>query len=60
LRGKQVVIGAAGSGIEVRYCRALEVLGIDAYKDLKTERLSFAESADALDLTTHFSEGGKP
>jgi len=48
LRGGRVSIGAPGSGTEIRSTRALEVLGIDAYKDLKTERLSFTESADAL------------
>jgi TRAP-type uncharacterized transport system substrate-binding protein len=48
LRGRRVSIGAPGSGTEIRSTRALEVLGIDAYKDLNTERLSFAESADGL------------
>ena len=48
LRGRRVSIGAAGSGTEIRSSRALWALGIDAYKDIKTERLSFAESADGL------------
>lgn len=48
LRGRRVAIGAPGSGTEIRASRALEASGIDAYKDIKTERLSFAEAADAL------------
>lgn len=48
LKGKRVSTGAPGSGTEVKAVRTLESYGIDADKDLKRERLSFAEAGGAL------------
>jgi len=48
LKGKRVSTGAAGSGTEVKAVRTLESYGIDADKDVKRERLSFAEAGGAL------------
>ncbi len=48
LKGKRVSTGAPGSGTEVKAVRVLESYGIDADKDIKRERLSFAEAGGAL------------
>lgn len=48
LKGKRVSTGAPGSGTEVKAVRVLESYGIDADRDVKRERLSFAEAGSAL------------
>ena len=48
LRGKRVSIGAPGSGTEVKGMRMLEAVGIDPEKDIRRDRLSVAESANAM------------
>ncbi len=48
LKGKRVSVGAPGSGTEVKCLRILEAFGLDPKKDIKSERLSVAESASAL------------
>ena len=47
-RGRRVATGAPGSGTEVISERILESYGIDIKKDIKRERLSAVESANAL------------
>jgi len=48
LKGKRVSTGSPGSATEVFAFRLLQAAGIDPRKDLKTERLGAAESANAL------------
>jgi len=48
LKGKRVSTGAPGSGTEVIAFRILEAFGIDKDKDIRRERLSAAESVNAL------------
>ena len=48
LKGKRISTGAPGSGTEVIAFRILEAYGIDKDKDVKRERLSVAESVNAL------------
>jgi len=48
LKGKRVSTGSPGSGTEVMAFRLLEAVGIDKDKDIKKERLSVAESVNAL------------
>ncbi len=48
LRGKRVSTGAPGSGTEVIAFRILEAYGLDKDKDIRRERLSAAESVNAL------------
>jgi len=48
LRGKRVSTGSPGSGTEIMAFRMLEAVGIDKDKDIKKERLSVAESVNAL------------
>lgn len=48
LKGKRVAIGAPGSGTEVMTARVLESFGMDAYKDIKPERLVGAEATGAM------------
>jgi hypothetical protein len=48
LKGKRISTGSPGSGTEIVSFRILEALGIDKDKDVKRERLSVAESANAL------------
>jgi uncharacterized protein len=48
LKGKRVSTGSPGSGTEVIAFRMLEAVGIDKDKDIKKERLSIAESVNAL------------
>jgi TRAP transporter TAXI family solute receptor len=48
LKGKRVSTGSPGSGTEIMAFRMLDALGIDKDKDLKRERLSVAESVNAL------------
>lgn len=48
LRGKRISTGAAGSGTEIVAMRVLEGSGLDPDKDVKREKLSVAESVNAL------------
>lgn len=48
MKGKRISTGAPGSATEVFAFRVLEAAGIDPEKDIKKERLSVAESANAL------------
>ena len=48
LKGKRISTGAPGSGTEVMAFRLLDAVGIDKDKDVKRERLSVAESVNAL------------
>jgi TRAP transporter TAXI family solute receptor len=48
LKGKRISTGSPGSGTEVMSFRLLEAIGIDKDKDVKRERLSIAESVNAL------------
>lgn len=48
LKGKRVSTGSPGSGTEIMTHRLLEAIGIDPKKDITIERLSVAESVNAL------------
>ena len=48
LKGKRLSTGSAGSGTEILAFRMLEAANIDKDKDVKRERLSVAESVNAL------------
>jgi uncharacterized protein len=48
LKGKRISTGSPGSGTEVLAFRLLEAAGIDKDKDVKRERLSVAESVNAI------------
>jgi uncharacterized protein len=48
LKGKRISTGAPGSGTEIVAFRMLEAAGIDKDKDVKRERLSVAESVNAI------------
>lgn len=48
LKGKRVSTGSPGSGTEIMAFRMLEAVGIDKDKDIKRERLSVAESVNAI------------
>jgi len=48
LKGKRVSTGAPGSGTEIFAIRLIEAGGMDKDKDMKRERLSAAESGNAL------------
>jgi TRAP transporter TAXI family solute receptor len=48
LKGKRVSTGAPGSGTEIFAFRVIEAAGLDKDKDMSRERLSAAESANAL------------
>jgi len=48
LKGKRISTGAPGSGTEVVAFRILEAAGIDKDKDITRERLSVAESVNAI------------
>ena len=63
LKGKHVSTGAPGSATEVMAFRLLEAAGLDKDKDVKRERLSAAESANALKdgkIDAFFWVGGLP
>ncbi len=63
LKGKRVSTGAPGSGVEVMALRVLEAVGLDAKKDMKQERLSAAESTNAIKdrkIDAFFWVGGVP
>ena len=48
LKGKRMATGAPASGTEVMSMRLLEAFGLDPNKDVNRERLSLAESVNAL------------
>lgn len=48
LKGKRIATGAAASGTEVMSMRLLEAHGLDPNKDVTRERLSVAESVNAM------------
>lgn len=48
LKGRRVATGSPGSGTEVMSMRMLEAFGLDPNKDVNRERLSLAESVNAL------------
>jgi hypothetical protein len=63
LKGKRVSTGSAGSGTEIMALRVLEAVGIDGRKDIKPERLSVAESVNAIKdrkIDAFFWVGGLP
>jgi uncharacterized protein len=63
LKGKRISTGAPGSGTETIALRILEAYGMDPEKDLKREKLSVAESVNALKdkkIDAFFWSGGVP
>jgi TRAP transporter TAXI family solute receptor len=48
LKGKRISTGSPGSGTEIVAFRLLEAAGIDKDKDVRRERLSVAESVNAI------------
>src|SRR5512145_3114881 len=63
LKGKRIATGAPGSGTEVIALRILEAYGIDPEKDVKREKLSVAESVNAIKdrkIDAFFWSGGVP
>jgi uncharacterized protein len=48
IKGKRLSTGAPGSGTEIFALRIIEAIGLDKDKDMSRERLSAAESANAL------------
>ena len=48
LKGKNVSVGDAGSGVEFNARQILEAYGIDMEKDINKQNLGFGPSADAL------------
>ena len=63
LKGKRVSTGAPGSATEVMAFRVIEAAGLDRDKDMKRERLSVAESVNAIKdrkIDAFFWVGGLP
>lgn len=63
LKGKHVSTGSPGSATEVMAFRILEAAGLDKDKDVKRERLSVAESVNAIKdnkIDAFFWVGGLP
>jgi TRAP transporter TAXI family solute receptor len=63
LKGKRVSTGAPGSATEVMAFRVIEASGLDKDKDMKRERLSVAESVNAIKdrkIDAFFWVGGVP
>ena len=63
LKGKRVSTGAPGSATEVMAFRLIEAAGLDKDKDMKRERLSVAESVNAIKdgkIDAFFWVGGLP
>jgi TRAP transporter TAXI family solute receptor len=63
LKGKRVSTGAPGSATEVMAFRVIEAAGLDRDRDLKRERLSVAESVNAIKdrkIDAFFWVGGLP
>ena len=62
-KGKRVSTGSPGSGTEVTAFRLIEAAGLDRDKDMKRERLSVAESVNAIKdgkIDAFFWVGGLP
>src|SRR6476646_5210941 len=63
LKGKRVSTGAPGSATEVMAFRVIEAAGLDKDRDMKRERLSVAESVNAIKdgkIDAFFWVGGLP
>jgi hypothetical protein len=63
LKGKRISTGAPGSATEVMAFRLLEAAGLDKDKDVRRERLSVAESVNAVKdrkIDAFFWVGGLP
>src|SRR5215216_5509743 len=63
LKGKRVSTGAPASGTEIMSLRLIEACGLDPNKDMTRERLSVAESVNALKdrkIDAFFWVGGVP
>ena len=63
LKGKRIATGSAGSATEVMSIRLLEAAGLDPNKDVTRERLSVAESVNAMKdrkIEAFFWVGGLP
>jgi TRAP transporter TAXI family solute receptor len=63
LKGKRIATGAPGSGTEIIALRILEAYGLDPEKDVTREKLSVAESVNALrdrKIDAFFWSGGVP
>ena len=63
LKGKRVSTGSAGSATEIMALRLIEASGLDPNKDMTRERLSVAESVNALKdkkIDAFFWVGGLP
>jgi len=63
LKGRRIGTGAPGSGTEVIALRILEAYGLDPEKDVTREKLSVAESVNALKdrkIDAFFWSGGVP
>jgi TRAP transporter TAXI family solute receptor len=63
LKGKRISTGAPGSATEVMAFRVIEAAGLDKDKDMKRERLSVAESVNAIKdhkIDAFFWVGGLP
>jgi hypothetical protein len=63
LKGKRISTGAPGSGTETIALRILEGYGLDPEKDVKREKLSVAESVNAIKdrkIEAFFWSGGVP
>lgn len=63
LKGKRVSTGAPGSATEVMAFRVIEAAGLDRDRDMKRERLSVAESVNAIKdrkIDAFFWVGGVP
>src|SRR3982750_4031518 len=63
VKGKRVSTGSPGSATEVMAFRVIEAAGLDKDKDMKRERLSVAESVNALKdrkIDAFFWVGGLP
>ncbi|HEY2757203.1 MAG TPA: TAXI family TRAP transporter solute-binding subunit [Pseudolabrys sp.] len=63
LKGKRVSTGAPGSATEVMAFRVIEAAGLDKDKNMKRERLSVAESVNAIKdhkIDAFFWVGGLP
>jgi hypothetical protein len=63
LKGKRIGTGAPGSGTEIIALRILEAYGMDPEKDVRREKLSVAESVNALrdrKIDAFFWSGGVP
>jgi TRAP transporter TAXI family solute receptor len=63
LKGHRISTGAPGSGTEIIALRILEAYGLDPDKDVKREKLSVAESVNAIKdrkIDAFFWSGGVP